>query len=289
MLRYTVFYQKLKELIDSGIVGKVENIHAVEMVGYYHFAHSFVRGNWHKMADSSPLMLAKCCHDMDLLLWLSGKHWVSCSSYGSLDHFTAENCPEGATDRCHEGCTADCPFHAPNFYFSRMPGWPTHVLNPDPTRENIQEALEKTNYGRCVYKMDNDVPDHQSLSVLLEDGVTASFTVSAFNHHQDRNIHIMGTKGHLWGDFRSNIIHVGIYGQEVYDIDVSKLCDDFTGHGGGDARLVKDVIRLMRGEDFDRSAITSIDRSVESHELAFAAEASRLQGGMPVRAGTLLG
>ena len=121
--------------------------------------------------------------------------------------------------------------------------------------------------------------DHQTLSILLEDGVTASFTVSGFNHEQDRQIHIMGTKGHLWGNFRDRKVHVAVYGQTPYEIDVSPLCDDFTGHGGGDGRMMYDVIRFMRGDDFDTSAITSIDRSVESHELAFAAEASRVACG----------
>lgn len=286
VLRYTVFYQEIKKLIDQGVIGDIINIHAMEAIGYYHIAHSFVRGNWHKRADSSPLILAKCCHDMDLLLWLSGKSWKAVSSYGALTHFTKENCPEGATERCSDGCKVDCPYNAPNFYLSRMPGWPTNILHPEPTEENIMEILRTSNYGRCVYKMDNDVVDHQTLSVLMEDGVTASFTVSGFNHKQDRHINIMGTKGHIWGDFRDKKLHVGIYGQEPYEIDLEPLCTDFTGHGGGDARMIYDVIRVMRGDDFDTSSITSIDRSVESHELAFAAEASRLAEGQKICADT---
>lgn len=283
VLRYTVFYQQIKKLIDEGAIGDIMNIHAAEMVGYYHIAHSYVRGNWHKEADSSPMILAKCCHDMDLLLWLTGKTAKAVSSFGALTHFTKENCPEGAKERCTDGCEVDCPYHAPNFYFSRLPGWPTNILHPEPTRENVLEVLKTSNYGRCVYQMDNDVVDHQSLSIQFEGGATASFTMSGFSHHQDREIHVMGTKGHLWGSFRDKKIHVGIFGQEPYEIDVEALCDDFSGHGGGDARMVYDVIRLIRGDEFDTSSITSIERSVESHELAFAAEASRVRGGELIR------
>ena len=283
VLRYTVFYQQLKKLIDEGIIGDVINIHMLEMVGYYHIAHSFVRGNWHKESESSPMILAKCCHDMDLILWLSGKQSKAVSSFGALTHFTNENCPEGAKERCTDGCQVDCPYNAPDFYFSRLPGWPANVLHPEPTRENILQVLKTTNYGRCVYKMDNDVVDHQSLAIQLEDGVTVSFTMSGFNHHQDREINIMGTKGNIWGSFRDNKLYVGVFGKDTYEIDVSKLCDDFTGHGGGDARMVDDLICLIRGDEFDDSSITSIERSLESHELAFAAEASRVRGGELIR------
>lgn len=286
VLRYTGFYQEIKKLINEGVIGDVVNLHASEMVGYYHIAHSFVRGNWHKESDSSPLILAKCCHDMDLLLWLSGKSWKAVSSYGELTHFNGKNCPEGATERCSDGCpVTDCVYNAPKFYLKRMPGWPTNTIHPEPTEEIVMELMRTTDYGRCVYKMDNDVVDHQSLAILMEDGVTASFTVSGFNHEQDRSIHVMGTKGNIWGNFRAKEVHVAVYGQEPYVIDVSHLWDN-TGHGGGDGRMMYDVIRYMRGDDFDTSSITSINRSVESHELAFAAEASRVAGGERVCADT---
>ena len=279
VLRYTGFYQEIKKMINQGLIGDVMNIHACEMVAYYHFAHSFVRGNWHKEADTSPMILAKCCHDMDLMLWLSGKHCEAVSSIGELTHFRRECCPEGAKERCSDGCEVDCPYHAPKFYLSRMPGWPTHVLHPEPTEENIMEILRTGDYGRCVYQMDNDVADHQSVLLRMEDGVTISFTVSAFNHIQNREIHVMGTKGHIWGDFRSKKLHVVLYGEEPYEIDLAPLFPEVTGHGGGDTRMVYDVIRLFRGDDFDQSGITSIDRSVESHLVAFAAEESRRRGG----------
>ena len=282
VLRYTVFYQQIKRLIDEGKIGKVQSIEAMEQVGVHHYCHSFVRGNWHKEADSSPMILAKCCHDMDILPWLVGKKCLKVSSFGSLSHFKAENCPEGATERCSD-CGLDCPFHANRYYLSRIPGWPANILHPEPTAENITEILKTSNYGRCVYKMDNDVVDHQTVNMLLEDDITVSFQMVGFTNKQTRTIRVMGTEGELWGDFKENELYVQRYCGAVEKIDLNSLCDDFTGHGGGDARIVYDVIRYMRGDDFDTSSMTSIDRSVESHILAFAAEHSRLLGGELVK------
>ena len=278
VLRYTVFYQQIRRLIEEGTIGKVQTIEAMEQVGVHHYCHSYVRGNWHKEADSSPMILAKCCHHMDILPWLVGKKCLKVSSFGSLDHFKAENCPEGAADRCAD-CKLDCPFHANRYYLSRIPGWPSNILHPEPTPENITEILKTSNYGRCVYKMDNDVVDHQTVNMLLEDGITVSFQMTGFTNAQTRTIRVMGTQGEIWGDFRERELYVRRYCGEVQKIDLDSLCDDFTGHGGGDARIVYDVIRYMRGDSFDTSSMTTIDRSVESHILAFAAEHSRLLGG----------
>lgn len=279
VLRYTVFYQQIKKLLDAGFVGKVESIQATERVGYYHIAHSFVRGNWHNEAASSPMILAKCCHDMDILLWLTGKNCRKVTSFGSLDYFTRENCPEGAPPRCTDGCELDCPFHAPKFYLSRIPGWPASVLQPEPTEENIMESLRTTNYGRCVFQMDNDVVDHQIVNLLMEDGCTVNFQMIGFTNDQTRDIRIMGTKGEIWGDIHDQKLYYQQFGKPRQELDLKALCDDFSGHGGGDARLIYDVIRYYRGDDFDTGAITTIDRSVQSHYLAFAAEQSRLEGG----------
>lgn len=280
VLRYTHFYQQIKKLLDSGVIGKVESVEANECVGYYHIAHSYVRGNWHKEADSSPMILAKCCHDMDLILWLTGKKCLKLNSFGSLDYFKAENCPEGAAERCTDGCKVkDCPFNAPKFYLGRMPGWPTNILHPEPTEENIMEILRTANYGKCVFKMDNDVVDHQTVNMLLEDGVTVTFQMNGFNNKQDRYIRIMGTEGEIWGNLRGNKVYYQRFNEKMKFIDIETLTNEFSGHGGGDSRLIYDVIRLLRGDDFDKSSITTIDRSAESHFVAFAAEASRVNGG----------
>ena len=282
VLRYTAFYREIKRLVAEGVVGKVQSVEAMEQVGYYHYAHSYVRGNWHKEADSSPMILAKCSHDMDIIPWLVDKKCLKLNSFGSLAYFKAENCPEGATERCFDCKVENCPFHAPNFYLSRMPGWPTHILHPEPNEENILEALRTTNYGKCVFKMDNDVVDHQTVQMLLEDGVTCTFQMIGFTNDQTRTIRIMGTEGEIWGDFHSRKVYWQKFNQEVHEIDLEKLCTDFSGHGGGDSGLVYDVIRLYRGDDFDTSAITFLNRSAESHYMAFAAEASRVAGGQLV-------
>lgn len=281
VLRYTVFYQQIKRLLDEGAIGQVESIEAAEHVGYYHYAHSYIRGNWHNEAASSPMILAKCSHDMDLLLWLSGQNCVKLNSFGSLHHFRAENCPENAADRC-EDCGLDCPYHAQRFYLSRIPGWPTSILHPEPTPENILEVLRTSNYGKCVYKMDNDVVDHQTVNLQMGDHITATFQMTGFTNRQTRTIRIMGTEGEIWGDFKNNELHYQRFNKEVHTVDLNALTTDFTGHGGGDARLIYDVIRYYRGDEFDQSAITFIDRSVQSHYMAFAAEQSRVQGGQLV-------
>lgn len=283
VLRYTVFYQQIKKIIDSGVLGKLESVEMAEHVAYYHIAHSYVRGNWHKEADSSPMILAKCCHDMDLILWLTGKKCLKVNSFGSLDHFRRENCPPGAPARCTDGCPVKCPFNAPKFYLSRIPGWPTSILHPEPNEENIMEILRTSDYGRCVYQMDNDVVDHQTVQMLLEDGITVSFQMLGFTARQTRTIRLYGTEGELWGDFKSLDLHYQRFGEDAVDVDLASMNVETSGHGGGDTRLIYDVIRLFRGDDFDTSAITSIDRSVESHYVAFAAEESRVKGGELVR------
>lgn len=278
VLRYTVFYQQIKRLLDEGVVGKIQSIEAMEHVGFYHYAHSFVRGNWHNLAASSPMILAKSCHDMDILLWLAGEDCVKLNSFGSLNHFKAENCPEGAAERCKD-CKLDCPFHAQRFYLSRLPGWPTNILHPEPTEERILKVLDETNYGKCVYKMDNDVVDHQTVHLQLGDNVTATFHMTGFTNQQTRTIRILGSEGEIWGNFKSNELHYQRFGGPVETLDLTQYTTDFTGHGGGDARLIYDVIRHHRGDDFDSSSMTTIDRSVQSHYMAFAAEHSRLLGG----------
>ena len=279
VLRYTPFYRTIKNLLKENRIGKVESIQAIEAVGYYHIAHSFVRGNWHRLEDSSPMILAKCCHDLDLLVWLTDRHCEKVSSFGSLDYFKAENAPEGAAERCLDCAVPNCPFHAPNFYLSRMPGWPTCILHPEPTKENVLEILKTSDYGKCVFHMNNDVVDHQIVNLRMDGGATAGLQMTGFTAKQDRSIRIMGTEGEIWGDFRSSLIHLQRFNEPEETFDVSGSLKTFSGHGGGDTGLIADAIRYFRNEDFDRTSITELRDSVESHAIAFAAEASRLQDG----------
>ncbi|MBO5868809.1 MAG: Gfo/Idh/MocA family oxidoreductase [Oscillospiraceae bacterium] len=279
VLRYTAFYKEVRRIIREGLIGDVQLVEASEAVGYFHQAHSFVRGNWHNSEKSSPMILAKCCHDMDILQWVIDKKCLKLNSFGSLSYFTPENAPEGSAERCFDCKAEDCPYHAPTFYISRIPGWPANIVTSDPTEENVLQALRDTDYGRCVFRMDNDVVDHQTVHMLMEDGVTIIFQMSGFNNIQTRDIRVLGTKGELWGHFKKRELYYQQYGKEPVKIDLETLCKDFTGHGGGDGGIIQDMIRLIRGEDFDTSSITYLENSVESHYMAFAAEKSRVSGG----------
>lgn len=286
VLRYTVFYQKLKDLIENGEIGEVVNIQASEQVGYYHQAHSFVRGNWRNAALSTPMILQKCCHDMDILIWLAGKHCKRVSSFGSLRHFKEEFAPQGAPARCTDGCPAaeTCPYNAVAYYMGQVEkgqlNWPVNVVATHPTAETVMEALRTGPYGRCVYHCDNDVVDHQVVNLELEDGATINFTMCAFTAECNRQIRVMGTTGEIFGDVNAKTITVTPFGKEPVVIDVNKLTTDFSGHGGGDARLLEDFLDLVSGEKVGGKALTNIVASVESHRVALAAERSRLNGGM---------
>ena len=279
VLRYTVFYKQIRQLINDGVIGTVQSVEASESVGYFHQAHSFVRGNWHNTEKSSPMILAKCCHDMDILQWVIGKKCLKLNSFGSLGHFNKDHAPKGSADRCDHCKVENCPYHAPTFYLGRMPGWPANILCPEPTEEKVLQALRDTDYGRCVYSMDNDVVDHQTVNMLMEDGITVTFQMNAFTNIQTRSIRIMGSKGELWGNFKKKELFFQCWGSEPVQIDLFALCQDFTGHGGGDEGIILDTIRLYRGEDFDTSSVTYLEDSIASHYMAFAAEKSRVEGG----------
>lgn len=287
VLRYTAFYQKIKEVMDSGALGEVESIQAIEQVGYWHQAHSFVRGNWRNEELSSPMFLQKCCHDMDILLWITGKRCLRVSSFGSLRHFRADQAPKGAGTRCMDCAAAEsCPYNAVKFYLERFrqsgDDWPQNVVAFEPTEEKLLAALKDGPYGRCVYHCDNDVVDHQVVNLELEDGVTASFTMCAFTANVNREMRVMGTHGELVADMKEKIIRVRRFGKAEEVVDVRTLTSDFSGHGGGDARLVREFIDLVRGEIPMSGTLTSIGRSVESHLVALGAEESRRHHGQMV-------
>jgi len=283
VLRYTPLYSEVKRIIDSGEIGDVVTLSAIERVMYWHQAHSFVRGNWRNKELSAPMILAKSCHDMDIIRFLMGKKCVSVSSYGSLSHFTEANAPEGSTARCKDCPVENCIYNAYDFYLPLVKEdstwWPANILAADPTKENIKKACDEGPYGRCVYRCDNNVVDHQVVNMLFEDGSTANFTMTAFTNSGERGVMVMGTKGEIRADFKENVIHVYPFGKEERHIDVSTLSSDFSGHGGGDIVMLRNLIESVRN---DEAPTFQIDESVESHFMAFAAEESRLNGGMPV-------
>ena len=274
VLRYTSFFSKLKELLEHGVIGQLISIQHNENIGYYHFAHSFVRGNWRNEKESSPIILAKSCHDMDIMLWLAGADCIKLSSFGSLTHFKKENAPGGAPSRCLDGCPArvDCPYYAPKTYLTSYTEWPVSVISMDRSLEARTKALKEGPYGRCVYHCDNDVADHQVVNMEFANGVTAAFTMSAFTKEISRTIKLMGTQGEIRGAFEKNEIEIMNFGRgtrEVIYFDKSAY-----GHGGGDDQLMREFVRLLQQESA-QEALTSVDVSVQSHLMAFAAELSR--------------
>lgn len=288
VLRYTVFYNTLKDLIQRGRIGDVVAICANENVGYWHQAHSFVRGNWRNSTQTSPMILQKSCHDMDILTWLLGKRCKAVSSFGSTQLFKPERAPEGAALRCLDGCKVKdtCPFDAEKIYITSPKtglatgdSWISSVLSVEHTLESTYKALREGPYGRCVYHCDNDVVDHQQTNLLMEDGSTISFTMCAFTENCYRTFKAMGTKGELEADMKSNLIHVRVFGQEEEIIDVGKLSSDLKGHGGGDSGIVEDFLNMLLTDSQPNQRTTTLEHSMESHFIALAAEESRLAGG----------
>ncbi|EPR14052.1 Gfo/Idh/MocA family protein [Ruminiclostridium papyrosolvens] len=278
VLRYTPFFSTIKELLDEGSIGKLISIQHNENVGYWHQAHSYVRGNWRKAEESSPMILAKSCHDMDILLWLAGADCVRLSSFGALTHFKEENAPEGSPERCLEGCPfeKECPYYAPKIYLTEKTDWPTSVISTDLSVEGRLKALEDGPYGRCVYHCDNDVVDHQVVNMEFENGTTAVFTMCAFSNEMGRTIKLMGTKGEIRGHMEKNQIEVIEFGtSKKVTIDLN-IGVDIHGHGGGDERLMSDFINLIREDN--NNGLTSAKNSVQSHLMSFAAEKSRIEG-----------
>lgn len=284
VLRYTPFYQKIKDIIDSGTIGDILTVQAMERVEYWHQAHAYVRGNWKDSQTSCPMILAKACHDTDILLWLCGKRCERLSSFGSLKHFRPENQPEGAAKRCLD-CKYidDCPYSAKHQYIDRVAagynGWPIDVVQKNATVESITEALKTSPYGECAYLCGNNVVDHQLLNMWLEDDIAISFIMSSGNSKSGRTIKVLGTHGDIEADMGKEEIELTVFGKSHEIIDVTKLASDFSGHGGGDSRLFMDFVALLRGEPINSKSLTSIERSMESHFVALAAERSRVAGG----------
>ena len=292
VLRYAPFFEEIRRAIDGGEVGEVMCVQALENVGYWHQAHSFVRGNWRKESESTFMLLAKCCHDLDYLVWLTGQRCARVSSFGSLRHFRKENAPAGAAARCTAGCAAkeSCPFDAEKIYLTNEntgvlrgnTDWPCNILALEPTEASIREAIEHGPYGRCVYSCDNDVVDSQIVNMEMENGTMCQLMMTAFCEHGGRTLRVMGTKGCIEADMDKNVITVKPFGLPARVVDVNRIGRDLAGHGGGDGAMVEEVIRMLGETGTPTPRMTTLEASCESHYIAFAAEKSRLGGGAAV-------
>jgi predicted dehydrogenase len=240
-------------------------------------SHSFVRGNWRNSDESTPMIIAKSCHDLDILRWIVGKPCLKVSSFGSLTLFKSENAPAGAPARCTDGCPAEssCPFSALKVYLKKKQ-YLGHLNLPDRSEESILKAIKEGPYGRCVYRCDNNVVDHQVVNMEFEDGITAAFSMEALTSYAGRRTRVFGTKGDIIGDEKT---------LEIFDFptrrtttwDVSKHAENLDGHGGGDHRLVRDFVQAVSRKD--PSLLTStLEASMESHLIGFQAELSRTTG-----------
>ncbi len=284
VLRYTLFNRKVKEIIDSGKLGKIRTIQLLEPVGYWHQAHSFVRGNWRNEAESSPMLLAKSCHDLDLINYFMPSKCKRVSSFGSLGYFRPENQPKGAADRCTD-CPAEvealCAYSALKIYLRErrysLAGWPVSVLTGEGTAEAVLNALKTGPYGRCVFACDNDVVDHQVVNMEFEYGATASFTMTAFNEGGGRELYVMGDQGSV-RQFGETIEHYDfLTGQKsIVPFNVGDGMHS-GGHGGGDSGIMDSFNLAVKNND--PSLISSGPRvSLESHLMVFAAEKARKLG-----------
>ncbi|MCA1554075.1 MAG: Gfo/Idh/MocA family oxidoreductase [Chloroflexi bacterium] len=277
VLRFTPFFSALHAIIESGRLGQIISVEHRENIVYWHMAHSFVRGNWRRLATSSPLILAKCCHDMDLLFWNFGSA-KRLSSFGSLMHFRPENAPPGAPLRCTDGCPAAdaCPFYAPRIYAGPDGAWPRAVIAEHDSVEARTAALRSGPYGRCVYHCDNDVVDHQTLAMEMQSGVSVSLNFVGHSHREGRTLRIDGSRATLRGKFIANEYEIQINDHLTNTSETLPIEGARSGHGGGDFGILRAFVVALRSNQ--RETLTSARNSLESHLMAFAAEEARVSG-----------
>ncbi len=291
VLRYTPFYNKIKEIIDSGQLGDIVSLNATEGVGTWHNVHAFVRGKWADTKESSPMIVAKSCHDMDIISWLINEPCLNISSFGELTYFREENAPSGSPERCIDGCPVSdhCMYNAMQYMNKYRDIWLSKVFDAEKIklssggaeRYEIVEWLKTSPWGRCVFRCDNDAVDHQVVSMRFRKGKTATFTMTAFD--RERNIEVFGTKGVLKGGSYTKEISghdLVFYNHEneeaaYWNISFNDAGNQF--HGGGDYGFAGTLYNALTTA-VPSSISSSIQNSVESHVMAFAAEESRLTG-----------
>lgn len=280
VLRYAPYFVKMKELIAKGAVGEIISVQHFEPIEHTHMAHSYVRGNWHNSKETTPIILAKSCHDLDIIKWVIDKTSKQISAMGDLKWFKKENAPAGSTARCTDGCKVEreCPYSAIKQYYEKRQRTGVLDLPEDKTKhaEVIMERLKTTNYGRCVYRMENDQPDHYITNISFADNVTASFSMEAFTSYHDRRTRIMGAMGDMVGDMTELVITDFRTGKQIKLVPKAEDVEGYknSGHGGGDWLLVRDFVQAVAHQD-SKMLTSTIDESIESHIMGFMAEESR--------------
>ncbi|MFF5567328.1 Gfo/Idh/MocA family protein [Streptomyces sp. NPDC012623] len=285
VLRYTPYTRALRRLLEDGTIGRLVSVQHLEPVGWWHQAHSFVRGNWRRQDTSAPMLLTKACHDIDWLIHLFGQLPDQVTSFGGLSHFRAEERPEGAADRCLD-CPLEptCPYSAKRLYLGCLGDpeaefWPLSAVTEEHTEEAVLDALRTGPYGRCVYASDNDVVDHQVVNMSFPSGATCSFTMSAFTPMEHRRTRLMGTHGFVDGDGHTLRIVDFRTGEDrtVDAVDASSAAGPSAadGHGGGDEALTEAFLTAVATGD--RSILLSdAAQSLATHRVVWAAERARV-------------
>ena len=274
-LRYQKGFRKVRDLIAAGAIGKVVSMDLVEGVAWWHQAHSFVRGNWGNEGRATFMLMGKSCHDIDYLCFLAGGQAKQVSSYGALNFFRREHAPAGAGDRCVD-CAIErtCQYSAIRQYVeSDRNHWPAAACAAVHTREAHLAAITTGPYGRCVWKCDNDVVDHQTVNLLFPNDVTATFTMTAFTQDNARRLRVFGTAGELEFDQKTIGVRTFADGND----ELITLGEEPGGHGGGDARLLRDWVAALHTRD-TAGVVANAQESLASHEVVFAAELSRREG-----------
>ncbi|MFF1687770.1 MULTISPECIES: Gfo/Idh/MocA family oxidoreductase [unclassified Streptomyces] len=283
-MRYAPYTRRLKEFLDAGRIGDIVSVQHLEPIGYWHFAHSFVRGNWRRTDESTFTLLSKSCHDIDWLSHIVGRPVHAVSSFGSLHHFRPENAPVGSTARCLDCPLAQgsCPYAAQRLYQVGLRGggvkrYFTRIAAEELTEEAVTQALRTGPYGRCVYRSDNDVVDHQVVNLEYEGGITAAFTLTAFTPQKNRHTKIFGTRGQLTGDGRTiEIYDFATDERTVVDTD-NGGSSAAAGHGGGDDGLMSAFLRALH-QGRPELLLTGAQESRDTHRIVFAAEHARRTG-----------
>jgi predicted dehydrogenase len=278
VLRYAPFFRTIYQLAQSGRLGELVSIDWRENLASWHYAHSFVRGNWGNSDRTGPMLLSKCCHDLDLLVWMMGQFCERIASFGSLTHFTHDSVGPEIPMRCTDGCPVadECPYYAPRFYFGLLQENPEsfaiNAMTLDHTPGGVQHALETGRYGRCVYRCDNNVVDHQVVLMEFPNRLAASLTMQGCSDVEGRTVRIDGRRATLRAnEARSEVVVADHQTGAVETIHTSR---GIGGHGGGDEGIMQAFVNGLRGGE--GILLTSARESVESHLIAFAAEEARL-------------
>lgn len=278
-LRYHAVYSRLRELIVEGAIGEVVSLDQLEAVEHVHQSHSFVRGNWGNERESSFMLLAKSCHDLDIIADIIGEPCLSVSSFGSLEHFRLENAPPGSPAFCVMGCPVqeECPYDAVKIYTE--PGfWQSHAGFGGLTRAEILERLRTDRYGRCVYRSNNDVVDHQVVAMRFEKGITATFTMTAFTPWGGRYVRVHGSRGYIEARSDAGFIDMWEFwrGNRHTRVEIPR---ESGSHGGADDRVMRNFLEALRRDD-PELVRTGTEESVRTHSIVFAAEISRIEARM---------